>query len=492
MKRSSYKSIIHLYVLFVIILIVILATSYGMVIYVVSSVKPDGETVLNKWPIDFTSDFSQQIVFIDDNPQVTDTGLELLAKDGLWLQVIDGSGHEALSYDKPSSVKKQYSAIELLELYKSGGNSDYTPFIGSIINNGTEWVYIIGFPVQISKVTMYVDANRFTNGRPIIFILSTVAAFIALILSGIYGLWITRQLFKIAKAVEQIALRSYTGAGNHNVFEAVYDSLNTLDSEIRASDEERKKTEIMREEWIANITHDLKTPLSPIKGYAELLTEEDFSTEDFKRYGDIILKNTVYAEALIDDLKLTYQLKNNMVPIDRKSENIMRFLKEIIIDILNNPKYADRKISFIGQDAPVIYSFDHTLMQRAFNNLIYNSLVHNSPETEITVSFIQKDNSDTMQHEARGVNFRPEVAVAGETGSIYVYIQDNGRGMEQDELDRLFERYYRGTNTEENTGGTGLGMAISKQIIELHGGSIYVESMLDVGMNITIHFPLSN
>jgi len=465
MKKSSYKSIIHLYILLFVIFAAVIATCFGMAIYVWSSVMPDGQTILTKWPIDFTNDFSQQIVFIDGKPQITETGLELLAQDGLWLQIIDENGHEVISYDTPLSVTKQYSAIALLELYKSGGNSDYTPFIGSIKNDGKEWTYIIGFPVQISKVTIYVDADRFTSGKSTIPILLLTAISIALILGGIYGLWITKQLVKITKAIGQVASRSYVVAEDKNVFEDVYDSLNTLDSEIRTSDEERKKTEIMREEWIANITHDLKTPLSPIKGYAELLMEDDFSPEDVKRYGHTILKNTSYAEALVDDLKLTYQLKNNMIPINRKDENITRFLKEVIINILNNPKYADRKISFTGQDAPVTYPVDRTLMQRVFDNLLYNSLTHNPPETEINVSLVLESD-------------------------ICIYIRDNGRGMEQDELDRLFERYYRGTNTEVNPHGTGLGMAIAKQIIELHGGSINVESKPDNGTIFMIRFPL--
>lgn len=466
MKKASYKYIIHLYILFFLILAVIFAICCGMLIYVVSTVKPDGKTVLNKWPIDFTQDFSKQIVFGDKKPQVTDEGLELLAKDDLWLQVIDENGREVLSYEKPSAVAEQYSASELLEMYMNGGKADYTPFIGIVTNDGARWTYIIGFPIQISKVTIYVDTNRFTSGKPILLGLAIIAAFIALLLGGIYGLWITRQLFKISKAVRQIASRSYMGIKNKSVFGDVFDSLNTLDEEIRASDEERKRNEIMREEWIANITHDLKTPLSPIKGYAELLADPEYglSPEDIKKYGAVIAKNTAYAEALVNDLKLTYQLKNEMIAINRTAENITRFLKEIIIDILNNPEYADRCISFIGQDTPVSFEFDHILMQRAFNNILYNAIVHNPEDTVICVSLI------------------------AESG-IQIQISDNGRGMGRNELEKLFDRYYRGTNSSENVQGTGLGMAIAKQVIEFHGASIHAESESGAGTVITINFP---
>jgi signal transduction histidine kinase len=112
---------------------------------------------------------------------------------------------------------------------------------------------------------------------------------------------------RIRKSIREIASRAYIPAVNSGSFGDVYEELNTLDSEIKSSDEARAKNEKLREEWIANITHDLKTPLSPIRGYAELISALDAVTEpdEIKKYGGIILKNTAYAEELINDLKLT-------------------------------------------------------------------------------------------------------------------------------------------------------------------------------------------
>jgi len=75
-------------------LAVIIAAYCGTIVYIVSIVKPDSQTVLNKWPIEFINDFSRQIIFMDGRPQIADAGLESLKKDGLWLQIIDGSGYE--------------------------------------------------------------------------------------------------------------------------------------------------------------------------------------------------------------------------------------------------------------------------------------------------------------------------------------------------------------------------------------------------------------
>ena len=142
-------------------------------------------------------------------------------------------------------------------------------------------------------------------------------------------------------------------------------------------------------------------------------------------------------------------------------------MKESIIDILNNPDYSDRNISFMGEDRKISYSFDERLLKRAINNLVMNALIHNPEGTEIRIRIQAAD-------------------------KIRITIEDNGRGMNAEEVSRLFQRYYRGTNTDEKAEGTGLGMAIAKQIIEIHGGSIFVESAPDAGTNITICFHLSN
>ena len=152
-----------------------------------------------------------------------------------------------------------------------------------------------------------------------------------------------------------------------------------------------------------------------------------------------------------------------MLPIKRKEENIVRLLKEVIINILNHPKYEERNIIFNCSESRINFNFDNTLLRRAFTNLLYNSVIHNSPETIIKVSIKEED-------------------------KIYIKIEDNGKGMAEEDVKKLFERYYRGTNSTVNVKGSGLGMAIAKQIIEAHEGKINVESKLNVGTSIDIEF----
>ncbi len=101
------------------------------------------------------------------------------------------------------------------------------------------------------------------------------------------------------------------------------------------------------------------------------------------------------------------------------------------------------------------------MLRRALSNLIFNAIIHNPKEVKVDVSVYKKD-------------------------KVHILIKDNGRGISEDDLKYIFERYYRGTNTNVSSEGSGLGMAISKQIIDAQGGSIKVESTLGRGTDIDI------
>lgn len=170
-------------------------------------------------------------------------------------------------------------------------------------------------------------------------------------------------------------------------------------------------------------------------------------------------------ENLIEDLKLTWQLENGMLPMERREQNLVCFLRELVIDILNRPEYESRNIRFECDNDTSSFSFDGKLFTRAFQNLMINAFVHGSKDTEVVLQ------------------------ITASTDEVNITVSDNGKGMSAAETDRLFERYYRGTNTESKTEGTGLGLAITNSIVELHCGTISVSSALNIGTSFCICFP---
>ena len=241
-------------------------------------------------------------------------------------------------------------------------------------------------------------------------------------------------------------------------------ALNKMDMEIRQSDKIKEETENARTEWIANITHDLKTPLSPVKGYAELLADNQIAgVETAQEYGKIILKNVSHVEKLLNDLKLTYQIDSGVVPYNPQEVLITRYVKEVVIDIINDPAFSKRIIEFESDGQELIVFLDPDLLRRAIQNIIINALIHNPPDTKIKISI-------------------------GKSAArvVFISICDNGSGMDEAEQAKLFNRYYRGTNTREKPEGSGLGLAIAKQIVVLHGGNISVKSSPDIGTEFII------
>ena len=294
--------------------------------------------------------------------------------------------------------------------------------------------------------------------------------FIIFVIMAICGLWLVRHLSKIKKGIDNISQRTYIQLSEKGIFSEIYGALNKMDKEIRNSDKIQKETERVRSEWITNITHDLKTPLSPIKGYAELLTSNaEIDKATMQEYGGIILKNVNHTEKLINDLKLTYQLDSGSMPFNPQSVKLVRYMKELVIDIVNDPAFKDRNIVFESNAQDIEICIDADLFRRAMNNLIINALTHNPPETKVTISI--------------NINSEKEACI---------YILDNGGGMSEEEQSELFNRYYRGTNTKEKPEGSGLGLAIAKQIITLHNGDIIVKSKLDEGTQFTVVFPLES
>ena len=161
-------------------------------------------------------------------------------------------------------------------------------------------------------------------------------------------------------------------------------------------------------------------------------------------------------------MNLSARLKAGKITLNLEKISITSLVRELVIDILNNDKYSSRDIDVDMPDEDIYILGDSLLLKRTLNNILYNSLLHNPEETSINIKVIELNNK------------------------INVLIEDDGNGIKEDEKNKIFERYYRGTNTGEGHKGSGLGMAISKDIIDRHGCNIEVESEIGDGTRFNI------
>lgn len=313
MRKSGYRTVFHIYLIFFLAMLGAVLAALGLLFLLITVRRPDGSLVRSNWPQKFAEDFREEIIFNDGAAQISQEGIRLLRDQGVGLQILDSSGADIANYQKPELARETYSPADLLRLSRDGRWEDEgtTAFIGSVTEEGEEYLYILYVPVNISKVTMYLNGERFAGGKAVI-LPALGCLFLAVVVSGLlYGILTTRAMRRVILSVGDVSARSYLPVQKRGVFRDFYSSLNALDEQIRASDRLKEQTDRMREDWIANITHDLKTPLSPIRGYAEVLLEKGGENEaQVRRYAGIVLKNASYMEGLIDDLKLTYQLEN--------------------------------------------------------------------------------------------------------------------------------------------------------------------------------------
>ncbi|OME89021.1 MULTISPECIES: sensor histidine kinase [Paenibacillus] len=253
------------------------------------------------------------------------------------------------------------------------------------------------------------------------------------------------------------------------LYQEVLEYLQSLRVKLQANEIERSQIEEAKQEWIAGISHDLKTPLTYIKGYSALLLNEQYewSKEEAISFIREMDDKGKHMEELIQDLSLVTQLNraDGALPLQKTNQDIVEFTKRVVADISNSPQASSYHLHFQA-DPPAIYvDFDLKFMQRILQNMMMNSILHNPEHTNIYVQI-----ADTGEH-------------------AVIRIKDNGVGMPAHMVEHLFQQYYRGTTTDSTSEGTGLGMAIVYKLVQVHDGTISVESEPSQGTSFTIRLP---
>ncbi|OPH57851.1 hypothetical protein BC351_04995 [Paenibacillus ferrarius] len=396
-----------------------------------------------------------------------------------FIQLIDSTGLELVSYNKPNAVPSQYTVqdLALRTLY----SERYGYRMKTSYDEQTGRTWLVGEPND-RWATNTGKKPLIPEEAEVLLIGSGVMFAVLLVLFILLSLWQAHRfgspmlhmlvwLDSIGNAVykEPVDRRglhpSRTPAGKwrrrYRIFAEVMVSIEKLSATLQRDQAMRELSENWREEWIVGITHDLKTPLSSITGYAHLLAEPayDWSQEEVRKFSATMLDKSAHMDMLINDLAMTYRLKAGILPLETMEVELNVWLEQTLVQAAADPAYGKQRIVFHAAQTDVRTRLYTPWLERVVNNLTANSLLHNPSDTVLTVSlFASEDNS-----------------------SITIQFADDGDGMDEATLSRLFERYYRGTDTASTSNGSGLGMAISKGLIEAMGGRIAVETKLGEG-----------
>ncbi|MFD2368779.1 histidine kinase dimerization/phospho-acceptor domain-containing protein [Brevibacillus sp. GCM10020057] len=227
-------------------------------------------------------------------------------------------------------------------------------------------------------------------------------------------------------------------------------SLNNIKQGLQRSVESQMKSERLKSELITNVSHDLKTPLTSIINYVDLLKRDDLTPEDIKSYVDILERKTNRLKVLIDDLFEAAKTASGSVELNIEQVNVSALLNQAIAEF--SDKTEESALTFrVNIEQPKIYApLDGKKTWRVFENLIGNALKYSMPHTRVHIHLAEKQD---------------EVILSIKNVSAY----------EIDfAADELFERFKRGDQSR-NTEGSGLGLAIAKSIVELQGGTLHID-----------------
>lgn len=451
-------------VVLIVVIVIIMNIVVIIGLFVLQSVNEDFPLLNRQTSAESISrSFQEHIVISESGASISEKGKEILEKNQAWVQILDEDGGEIYRYLAPEEAKTKYAPIDIVQIYKYVEKEVLsTVFIGEKTGFEHRYSYLIGFTTPyLERQVLTIDSRNFAQMFKVFSVsIIIVDGFIALCIAYIFSKRLTKPMFILIDSIKRLASRDYNVYHQpKGIYKDVFANINLLAKELKSSEKERKKLDAMKEEWIGNISHDIKTPLASIQGYAEMIkdTEYQFSMDEIRDYAGIIEGKSKYLRDVIEDLNLSTRLRNKKLTLNKKNVNLVSLVRNVVIDTLNDPRYANRDIDFSSSHEVIKIEVDDILIRRAITNLIYNAIVHNREDISIKVQ-VEKNE----EH-------------------ILIRVEDNGKGIKQEELGRIFDRYYRGTNTGELHKGSGLGMAITHDIVIAHGGYIQVHSTLGQG-----------
>ncbi len=378
------------------------------------------------------------------------------------LSFIDNEGQEFITGDDPRNpgVKKEFSAAPVME---SGLLAGY--------------VYVVLASEEYDMAAQELIGNYVMRlgGKTMLITL------VATLLAGMLIFWfITRYLNQITAAVRRFKdghLEERVPVKSSGELKLLAITFNDMAQEILNSIEKIKTTENLRRELVANVSHDLRTPLSVIHGYVEtmLMKTDDIKPEQRNQYLETILKSTERLKKLVGDLFELSKLEAKEV--QPKKEPF--FITELVQDVSQNHKLAAEQknitiVPVVDNNIPMVHA-DISLIERVLQNLMDNAIKFSKDGGIVTIE----------TH-----NFGNDVEVK---------VTDTGRGIPQEDIPLVFDRYFnlsksisseKANDDPVSKSSVGLGLAIVKKILEIHNATIHLTSKLNKGSAFSFRLPV--
>ena len=406
--------------------------------------------------------------------QTTDTGYAMsddmaavLKEQNAWAIFIDNDTRQVKwqTVNLPDSIPMEYTLSDISELTR-GYIDGYPTFTGKASNG----LLVLGYPKD--RFWKHTSANwdyDFIANLPKNTILLLIVNLVLIFL--IYGAAnskLLRSIKPITNGIQDLSRGNDVHLNERGVLSELAENLNKTSEILQNQSAQLRKKETARANWIAGVSHDVRTPLSMVMGYAGQLETSKNLSEAERRKAAVIVRQSMKMKDLINDLNLASKLEYNMQPLVMKQENIISIVRQVIVDFMNmdiDSKYPIEWKTDNNLSACYIKG-DKDLLKRAMTNLIQNSINHNENGCVIYVSVA--DNNTTCE----------------------ICIEDSGMGASDEQIDSLNHMpHYMVCDTNAAEQRHGLGLLIVKQIMDGHKGNVLTGHSEYGGFKVVLSIP---
>ena len=425
----------------VLILGLALLLSYGFFSFIVyyqnlsllkSEVKQEARYI--RTAVDIVgSDYLERLDNVEVNTRVTRIGA-----DGTVLY--DSGGDERLLENhKGREEVKQALASGEGEITRMSDTRDREMYYyATMLDDGTV--------LRVSKNMESLAGTAFRM-LPVMFLIAAVMILLTVILAS----WQTRRLIK---PINELDIE-------HPLDNMVYEELTPLLTAMDQSNREKEEVSNMRKEFSANVSHELKTPLTSISGYAEIMKNGLVRPQDIPNFSERIYKEARRLITLVEDIIKLSKLDEESVELEKEDVELYGLCREIVSRL--SPQANARRVQVSVQGEQVVYRGIRQILDEMIYNVCENAIKYNNEGGRVVVW-------------------------CGKTlNGAKISVTDNGIGIPEEHLERIFERFYRVDKSHsKERGGTGLGLSIVKHGAILHGAKVQVESKVGEGTRIDI------
>lgn len=388
---------------------------------------------------------------------------QLLEQNNAWAMLIDDTGQVTWNYRIPEELPKKYSLTDVAKLTRNY-LMDYPVFVWE--HDGG--LVVVGYPkYSLAKYQYIVPTNWVLSIPSRILSLIIGNIILALILSLLIGSRLIKSIEPLTKAIQELAQDKEVFVEPKGILSSLATSINIASNLLKQKNEKLKMRDEARSNWIAGISHDIRTPLSMVLGYASELEENFNIPKEQRKQAGIIRQQAEKLRSLVSDLNLVSMLEYEMQPINKKPIRLSSLARQIASEFLNNGLDEKFILEVEILDERIQTNGDERLLIRAITNLIQNSIDHNPNGCKILLKTSLNENDKTCS---------------------FIVI-DNGKGIPQNQISDLLELPYSSKRKYHSKNGHGLGLPMVERIAKAHGGCLILSSQIAKGVKAEIILP---